>query len=146
MAKYEITSLDRAVLARLTDTTPESSLWSYLTPTQLDEVVKHPAWVGFVDGELVGAGGVIRLWPGLAEAWIAVTPLAVRHPVFVVRQAQAFLTHVVDTYALHRIEAKIRADWSVARAFARALGFVYDATLTKYGPHGESFVLYSKVL
>lgn len=141
-----IRELERADLDMLIQDTPETSYWRLLSSEQFDEVVKHPAWVGFVDNQLVGAGGLVRLWPGLAEAWIAVTSLASRYPRFVLRTAYDFLDINISYYNLRRVEANIREDFTKAIKFATRLGFEYNCPRFKYGPNGETFYLFAKVM
>ncbi len=125
---------------------PESPLWALLDEAQRRFLLTTDAWTGLYEGKVVACGGIIRMWPGLAEAWIAVTPLARQHTVFLYRHVLAFLDLVTETYKLRRIEAKLCASFILARKFAHRLGFTHDALLKRYGPNGEDYMLVSKVM
>ena len=146
VSNYETrrTTLDDLYL--LVTNTPESNLWGYMQEQHVSYLLKQDSWSGFVDGQLVACGGLVSIWPGLAEAWIAVTPYAYRHSTFILRTARLYLDDRIVRFRLRRIEARVRADFFLARRFSKWLGFRFDASLHKYGPEGETFALLSRVI
>lgn len=145
MTKYEVRPLERDDVRAILSDTPEANLWGMMGQERIDALLKTEAWTGLADGQIVACGGIISIWPGLAEAWIAVTPIARQHTHFLYRHVLAFLALVTDEYSLRRIEAHVNADFSRAVVFAERLGFKIDAPLLKYGPNGETFYLMSRV-
>jgi len=146
VGNYEVRRLRQDDLALLVKDTPESALWTFMDETRIASLLNAESWVGLVDGQIVACGGIIPIWPGLAEAWIAVTPLARQHTHFLYRHVLAFLEVVTTTYSLRRIEAHVNAGFHRAVVFAKRLGFRIDAPLLKYGPNGETFYLMSRVM
>jgi len=146
VTNYEIRPLGRADITTLLESTPEANLWGYMDETKIETLLMADSWTGLANGQIVACGGIVRIWPGLAEAWIAVTPLVRQYPVFVVRAVKEFLTVVTGAYGLRRIEAHVNAGFYQAVVFAERLGFKIDARLLKYGPNGETFYLMSLVM
>ncbi len=145
MSKYEIRSLAAADLHALQTFTPEAWIWRTVTPEKFALIAEQPAFSGLVDGKLIGCGGIINIWPGLAEAWLALTPFAKAHVSFLYRQSLRFLPWARSTYTLRRIQTTVQADWVEALRFIERLGFVRVALLEQYGPNGEAHFLYEMV-
>lgn len=146
MSRYRVSTPTRCDYKALALNTPEARLWSLLTPENYEQLFMQPAWAGYVENTVVAIGGVVKLWPGLAEAWIAVTPLALQHRLFILRQTRTYLDRLIRDHSLRRVEAKVREDFTAARRFAEWCGFTALAPLQAYGPDGETFILYEKVL
>lgn len=146
MNRFEVRELLPGDLTALQSVTPEAWIWRTVTPEKFDVIAEQPAFAGLVDGLLIGCGGVINIWPGLAEAWLALTPYAKAHVSFLYRQALRFLDWVVPTYHLRRVQTTVQADWFEANRFIKRLGFLFVAQLDKYGPNGEAHNLYEMVM
>jgi RimJ/RimL family protein N-acetyltransferase len=146
VSKYETRRTTLDDLRVLVTNTPEANLWGYMQEQHVSYLLNQDSWSGFVDGGFVACGGLVNIWPGLAEAWIAVTPQAHQHTAFILRTAKLYLDDRITRYGLRRIEAHIRADFHIAERFCYWLGFKFDAFLPKYGPNGEPFLLMSRVV
>lgn len=97
-------------------------------------------------GELYGAGGVIPIWPGRAEAWMIVTRLArPRNIVAGVRIAKDWLDEKQRDPAFARIEFFLlsQAAWRVS--FASALDLTFLSTLKRWGPDGDDYCHYERL-
>ncbi|HEY2068280.1 MAG TPA: hypothetical protein VGG48_01900 [Rhizomicrobium sp.] len=102
----------------------------------------------FVDGgELLGAGGLVPVWPGRAEGWLLVSRLArPRQVVAGVRAARAWLDRKLRDPDYARIEFYIRADAPWRESFARALGCAEQgAKLRRWGLDGADYVLHARI-
>jgi hypothetical protein len=126
--------------------TPEANLWGFMHEQHVSYLLNQDSYSAFVDEQLVACGGVVNIWPGLAEAWIAVTPLAHTHTTFLLRTAKRYLDDRIQRHKLNRLEAHIREDFILARRFCYWLGFQFNTPLPKYGPNGETFLLMSRVM
>ncbi len=133
-------------LYTLQSVSPEAQMWSVLTPDKFQALQAHPTFTGLVDDKIVACGGIINIWTGLAEAWLALTPLSKFHVSFVYRHVHGFLDGLIRTYSLRRIQTTVQADWLEANRFAQRLGFIQAALLEKYGINGESHYLYEMVM
>jgi RimJ/RimL family protein N-acetyltransferase len=146
VSKYETRRTTLDDLHLLFTDTPEANLWGFIQKQQISYLLKQDSYSAFVDGQLVACGGLVKMWPGLAEAWIAVTPYAQQHTTFILRTTKLYLDDRMKRHALNRLEAHIREDFILARRFCSWLGFQFNATLPKYGPNGETFLLMSRVM
>lgn len=146
MSKYETRRTTLADLQLLVTNTPESNLWGYMQEQHVSYLLAQDSYSGFVDGQLVACGGLVSIWPGLAEAWIAVTPLAQHYPTFILRTSKLYLEDRIKRQGLRRIEARVREGFITAERFTYWSGFQFNTYLPKYGPNGETFMLMSRVI
>ena len=146
MTKFEVRRLEVDDLATLQMLTPEAQVWGAVTRDKFAALQAHPSFTGLVDGQIVACGGIINIWTGLAEAWLALTPYAKLHVPFVYRHVHAFLDTAISTYNLRRIQTTVLADWAEANKFIERLGFIAVAPLEKYGMNGETHILYEMVM
>jgi hypothetical protein len=142
---YDVRRLQCDDIEWLRDGSKDAS-WSLLDSDLTEKLLKGVSYVGTKDNRLLVAGGIVRVWPGVGEAWFAVTPEGKKHAAFVYRQALAYLNVAAPHY--RRIQATIAANFPDAVKFVEKLGFTNDTPngLANYGPNGETYYLYSKVL
>lgn len=145
MTKYAIRAMTAQDILTVRGISLEAPLWEHAHDLHLQILLTGEAWTGTADGEIIACGGVIPVWPGLAEVWIAVSPLAKEHVSFLFRQSKRFLDLITDHYSLRRLQTNVQADLPEAVRFVEHLGFVREATLSDYGPNGETFYSYKRV-
>lgn len=100
------------------------------------------ATAGTRDGEILAAGGVAVRWPGLGYAWALVSPLGRRYPTYVHRTIYWGLRDFAVLLKLRRVECEAHADFLDGHAWLERLGFEFESTMPRYGPHGETFWKY----
>jgi len=97
---------------------------------------------GFLEGRLVGCGGLVIPWPGMAEAWILlvkdIQKLCV-NPAVVRRK----LKGLIRKYGLRRVQAPLRADFDAGIKYAKYLGFEYEGCHRKYHRDGTDAYMYA---
>jgi RimJ/RimL family protein N-acetyltransferase len=98
---------------------------------------------GWVDDRLAGCAGLLPLWPGVAEAWLAPTALGRAYPVFLCRSVRNVLRMAVRDWGLWRVQADVVADHGAGIAFVERLGFRPESVMRRYGPKGEDFLRYA---
>lgn len=103
-----------------------------------------------VGGVMVGCGGLVVFWNGVAEAWIMLSNkcnimddvdrtrmvLLIKHK----------LKDLIKEHKLWRIGAIIRPDFPKAVRLAVVLGFEKEGLLRKYAPDGSDRLVYGKVI
>lgn len=104
-----------------------------------------PAWTLLLDGDPVGCGGVVLLWPGVGEAWSLSAESAAAIPLALHRAVREGLAEAQMRYRLHRIQAAVLACHVVGRRWLALLGFEEEGTMRKYGPGGHDFVRMARV-
>jgi len=95
------------------------------------------------DTALLGCGGLLIPWPGVAVAWMILTPTAKKHPIATYRAIRSFLVDRVAKYDLVRIEASIHTHTSESRKLAETLGFTCEGLRLRYLPDGHDAWLYA---
>lgn len=127
----------------------ERELWRSLSREDWIEdwslFTKGPAITGLIDGTPIGCGGVIPVWPGLAEGWVAFNHSACRqHTLSVLRAVARFLKEVGAARNLRRIQAHVDATLPpTSLRWLDILGFQYEHSLPLYGPKGQTYHLYA---
>ena len=98
-------------------------------------------------GYLLGAGGLVPLWHGRAEAWMQVTHLAERrHLAWATRAIAEFFAKRQRDPAFARIEIYIRADAPWRESFAGALGVTEaHGPMRRWDVLGRDYFLYARV-
>jgi RimJ/RimL family protein N-acetyltransferase len=120
-----------------------STALTFVSPTQAAlEYGKHPAFSGFVDGQLAGCAGLVVYWTGVAEAWAVIGNVGREHGLFVTRGVKRGLLDLIRMHGLHRVQAKVMAEFEVGKRWIMWLGFHEEAVLTAYGPKRETLIQY----
>ena len=113
------------------------------------QLALHPPNVGEAligRGRVLVAGGLIRYWPGRAEAWMLRSPFATPRDLV---QATRHMCGVMDALQLQpewrRIEVNVLAAAPWREAFAKALGCTSEGLMPAWDPSGRDFVRYGRV-
>lgn len=91
--------------------------------------------------ELMAIGGVVPIWRGVGEVWIAVLPEAKTQPLSLVRSIKTILSLLSDSH--HRVQMTSVQGDEVSFRWAKALGFTCEGLMIKYGPDEKSHYLHS---
>lgn len=104
-------------------------------------IARGPCYAAFLDGKLLGVAGIYLIHPGVGEAWAVPTEAGRCHGRAYHRAVRDGFRQIVAAYNLRRVQAKVLAGFWVGLRWAQGLGFAPEATLRRYGPAGEDFVL-----
>ena len=104
------------------------------------------AWSGIHNGHLVGCGGIIPIWDGVAECWLVGGWRLGTHRLSAVRALTATLARQVKEQQLRRLQAVVRADWDEAVRFVEFLRFQREGLLRGYGPDGSDHYVYARII
>ena len=108
------------------------------------------SWTG-VDtetGNIIGCGGIIPLWTGVGEAWVATDLDPIRQKSLGRRGLYILKKQIVDTektYFFHRIQAAVEVNFEVGIRLAFALGFQYEGLMRRYGVDGKDYHRFSRI-
>lgn len=125
---------------------PEQHILDVLPPNAVRDMEQAGGFTLMAHGRVVACGGVLTLWPGVAEAWICVSVHAKDHPSFVYRYAKAVIEVAIKVGKLHRLQAHVQTNFTTARRFMEHLGFELESGLTRFGPDQADYVLYRRLL
>lgn len=93
-------------------------------------------------GTLLGAGGLVYPWEGLAIAWLVVTKEAAPYPQATHRAVRSFLLDRVAKHGLWRIEATTRYENQMHQKFLLVLGFRAESLKYAYYPDRTNALLF----
>jgi hypothetical protein len=82
-------------------------------------------------GKPVASAGLIRLWPGVAEAWTILGAIAKSHPLWIVRVFREQIRSQAIVMKLHRVQMHVRDDAFLLK-WGDVLGFTREGTLRRY--------------
>ncbi|MGE5147402.1 MAG: hypothetical protein ACM3N5_11670 [Candidatus Eiseniibacteriota bacterium] len=102
------------------------------------------AWTGVVNGVVVGAAGVARVWRGRGVAWALMHILPRPAWLAATRMAQRTLDDA-HRRGIRRIEATVVHDFVAGHRWAQLLGFHPYARLVAYDPDGRDHVGYERL-
>ena len=117
--------------------------WKSMTDRYINPAL---SWSGIHNGHLVGSGGIIPLWDGVAECWLIGGWRLGSHKVSAVRALTATLARQVKEQQLRRLQAVVRADWDEAVRFVEFLRFEREGLLRGYGPDGSDHYIYARII
>lgn len=103
------------------------------------------SWTGVVDGQIIGSGGVCKLWEGTACCWLITTPLVEQYKKFLHRTVINVLRNAIKTLDLHRIETTILTGHIVSQRWARRLGFEEEGLMRKLDSKKNDYFRYAWV-
>lgn len=121
----------------------EGYLDQIYVPGYSEYVCQGEAVAVFVDGKLVGAGGVIPQWEGVAEGWTVVTDWLYKHPVTLVKSFIGFFETASLKY--RRIQITVEEGFEKAQRFAEYLGFTPEGRMLYYSPTGDTHIRYARI-
>lgn len=97
------------------------------------------AWSG---SRCIGAGGVVQIWPGRAEAWGLFGATIGPHIVPVARE----IKKVLDGYPTRRLEMTVKVDNVIGHRIAKLLGFGKpECKMQAYHPDGSDMMMYARI-
>lgn len=101
-----------------------------------------PAWTLRVGGKVVTIGGCFKLWEGVGEVWQVPSIEIYKHPFTFSRIIKKF----IDSYArdYDRLQTASPFD-EVHHRWHEFIGFNLEAKMKYFGPHGETYGLYSRI-
>jgi hypothetical protein len=111
-----------------------------------DNLVKDGmSMTGYVDGKIVACGGIKKLWDGVGEVWLMLSPeidkLTLRTGECIFRG----LDELIRNNDFVRLQGWCRKDFVKAHTLFKHLGFTPEGVARKYTPDGVDCILYGKV-
>jgi len=100
---------------------------------------------GWVDGEVIGVAGIDKLWEGVGNGWMMLTPLINKN----IKEGYACickgLKKLIKDNNLRRIQSYGRVDFPQCHILFEHLGFKVEGLARKYTPDGVDCILYSLI-
>ena len=100
---------------------------------------------GIVNDDIVGCGGIRKIWDGVGEVWLMLSPKTALYPVKTYECIKNGLQKLIDENDFRRLQAWGRIGFTKAHTLFRHLGFRPEGIAKKYTPDGVSCILYAIV-
>lgn len=100
---------------------------------------------GWVEGNIVGCGGIDLMWPGVGEVWMYLSYETDKYPVKAFRVIKKGIKKLIDDNDLQRCQGWCRIGFDKGHTLFRHLGFEPEGIAKKYMSDGTDAILYAKV-
>jgi len=99
-------------------------------------------WI--TDGRILMSAGVSVVWNGVAEVWVIPSKYVEKYPIAFNRAIREYLSSVMDTFNLHRLQTSSVADEKHAR-WMRWLGFKQEGIMRQYTTNKTDYYNWGRV-
>ena len=100
---------------------------------------------GIVNDEIVGCGGIRKLWDGVGEVWLMLSPKTALYPTKTYECIREGLQKLIDENDFVRLQAWGRIGFAKAHTLFKHLGFKPEGIARKFTPDGVDSILYAIV-
>ena len=100
---------------------------------------------GYVNDEIVGCGGIRKLWDGVGEVWLMLSPKTALYPTKTYECIREGLQKLIDENDFVRLQAWGRIGFAKAHTLFKHLGFKAEGIARKYTPDQVDSILYAIV-
>ncbi len=100
---------------------------------------------GWLDGKIVGVGGIDLKWSGVGEVWLMLSYEVDRCPLRAFEVIRAGLAKLIEDNGLWRCQAWCRRGFAEGHTVFRHLKFKPEGIAEKYMPDGTDAILYAKI-
>ena len=100
---------------------------------------------GIVNDEIVGCGGIRKLWEGVGECWIILSPKVNLYPTRTYECIKDGFEKLIAENDFVRLQAWGRIGFAKAHTLFKHLGFKAEGIARKYTPDGIDSILYAIV-
>lgn len=111
-----------------------------------DQAKRGMALTGFFGTDVVAIIGLIPFWSGVADAWAVTSPLVDKMKLSFHRAVCKGFKEVLECNNLHRVQAAVHVKHVQSQKWLKALGFVDEGLMRKYGPDGGDYHRYARVI
>jgi hypothetical protein len=109
--------------------------------TEIDDL----SITGFVDGVMVGCGGIRKMWDGVGEVWLMLSPEVNRFPIRTGAVIFNGMRALIEDNDFTRLQGWCRVDFPQAHTLFRHLGFKAEGMAESYTPDECDCILYGLV-
>ena len=113
------------------------------------QVPDDNCYTAIFQDEIVGVGGLVIHWPGVAEAWLILTANCKKgglHGVIALRAIRDKLEELLKENNIRRVQSTIRTDFPIAIEMIEFLGFEREGLLREYCPDRSDAYRYARIL
>lgn len=148
MTVARLIPLDRPLLRMAIAVAADRSFIDHCDTQEFQErALGNASYALLVGGRLLGAGGVVVHWHGLAEGWLLPSSLCSRRDlVLATRAMRTWFDRLQAHPVFRRLEVRISAAASWRACWAKAIGFDAGQLLEAWGPDGSDHYLHARIV
>lgn len=111
------------------------------------EDVKITGWAktGLINNQILGVGGIIIFWPGVGEAWYALSEHANTYKIAVALYITKLIETAAEELKLHRLQTTVRVDFAKAIKLIEVGGLVREGRMLQYTQDKIDAFIYAKI-
>lgn len=102
------------------------------------------AFTLYQGNEIVGCGGIMKIWDGFGEAWTLFTRLLFQNPKTVHKTVKYIMGELIKEEGFKRVQAVVDASNERAVRWIERLGFEREGLMRKY-IGDKDFYLYARI-
>ena len=100
---------------------------------------------GIVNDVIVACGGIRKLWDGVGEVWLMLSPEVNKYPTKTYECIKEGFEKLIIENDFVRLQGWCRMGFAKAHTLFRHLGFVPEGIAKKYTPDGVDCILYARI-
>lgn len=100
---------------------------------------------GWVDGHVVGCGGIDMMWPGVGEVWMFLSYETDKYPVKAFRVIKKGIDKLIQDNDLWRCQAWCGKNFTQGHTLFRHLKFKPEGVAERYMSDGTDAILYARI-
>ena len=100
---------------------------------------------GIVNDEIVGCGGIRKLWEGVGEVWLMLSPKVNKYPMRTYECIRDGFEKLIAESDFVRLQGWCRVGFVKAHTLFRHLGFTVEGRARKYTPDQCDCILYALI-
>lgn len=113
------------------------------------QVPDENCYTAVFEGKIVGVGGLVIHWEGMAEVWLILTNACKKddfHGIVALEAIRKKMNKLLKTNKIRRAQATVRTDFPQAIRMIEFFGFKWEGLLEKYCPDGGNAHRYARIL
>ena len=105
-----------------------------------------PSYSVFVGDKLLLVGGVVNIWPGVAESWCIGTTLTEKYPIAFYKVVRYIHDEMIEIYNLHRLQCNCWEGHKRSLKWLGKMGFSIEGFMRSYSTSKDGYYLLAKVI
>ncbi len=107
---------------------------------------EHPAYTLVIDDEIILCGGIMLLDWQAGDAWTLFADSYRKYPIACFKACKYVIEKISKEHNLKRVQAIVAPELNGGKRFTERLGFQEEGLLRCYGPSGEDYLMFSKII
>ena len=106
---------------------------------------KGPAYTGVHNGKIIGCGGIVPLWSGVADGWTVLAKDIPNYKFWFHQTVKRILRDTMEGLHLRRIQVSVRSYSMRNIKWAESLGFHNEGLMKQFGPDGADHFRFAMI-